>query len=190
MCDITPSHRTCPRLAEIGLTVITTAKISNKFSRESPYFKNNFSRESPQFQTIFRWGKRESPSPKRVDRKTVQFGNLNIFGLISSVCGCVGQGDHHSRFMCRYIYVTTLWNVWHDFFTWDIQPIPREMTFSKALSKLKAQSSNVSFPWNVAKETFELWALSFEIAFENVTPSGIGCTLVGAMGSSFEFGDS
>jgi len=49
------------------------------------------------------------------------------------------------------------------------------MTFSKALSKLKAHSLNVSFHWNVAKETFELWALSFEIAFENVTPSGIGC---------------
>jgi len=28
-------------------------------------------------------------------------------------------------------------------------------------SKLKAQSSNVSFHWNIAKETFELWALSF-----------------------------
>ena len=42
--------------------------------------------------------------------------------------------------------------------------------------KLKAQSSKVSsttFQW---KETLELWALSFETAFENVTPSGIGCT--------------
>ena len=29
------------------------------------------------------------------------------------------------------------------------------------VSKLKAQSSNGSFHWNVAKETFELWALSF-----------------------------
>jgi len=47
------------------------------------------------------------------------------------------------------------------------------VTFSKAVSKLKAQSSNVSFHWNVAKETFELWALSFETAFENVDPSGI-----------------
>ena len=28
-------------------------------------------------------------------------------------------------------------------------------------SKLKAHSSNVSFHWNVAKETLELWALSF-----------------------------
>ena len=31
----------------------------------------------------------------------------------------------------------------------------------RMLSKLKVQSSNVSFHWNVAKETFELWALSF-----------------------------
>jgi len=43
-------------------------------------------------------------------------------------------------------------------------------------SKLKAQSSNVSFQWNMAKQTFELWALSFERAFENVTPDGMGCT--------------
>jgi hypothetical protein len=42
-------------------------------------------------------------------------------------------------------------------------------------SKLKAQSWNGSFHWIVAKEMFELWALSFETAFENVTPSGIGC---------------
>jgi len=42
--------------------------------------------------------------------------------------------------------------------------------------KLKAQSSNVSFATFQRKETFELWALSFETAFENVTPSGIGCT--------------
>ena len=42
-----------------------------------------------------------------------------------------------------------------------LQPIPLGVTFSNALSKLKAQSSNVSFHWNVAKETFELWALSF-----------------------------
>ena len=46
--------------------------------------------------------------------------------------------------------------------------IPLGVTFSNAVSKLKAQSSKVSFPWNVVKETFnfELWA------FENVTPSG------------------
>ena len=40
---------------------------------------------------------------------------------------------------------------------------------------LKAQSSNVSFATFQWKERFELWALSFETAFENVTPSGIGC---------------
>ena len=43
-------------------------------------------------------------------------------------------------------------------------------------SKFKAQSSNISFHWNEAKETCELWALSFETALENVTPGGIGCT--------------
>ena len=42
--------------------------------------------------------------------------------------------------------------------------------------KLKAHSSNVSFAMFRCKETFELWALSFETAFENVTPSGIGYT--------------
>jgi len=41
--------------------------------------------------------------------------------------------------------------------------------------KLKAQSSNVFFATFQWKETFELWALSFEKAFENVTPGGIGC---------------
>ena len=42
--------------------------------------------------------------------------------------------------------------------------------------KLEAQSSNVSFAMFQWKETFELWALSFETAFKNVTPSGIGYT--------------
>jgi len=37
-----------------------------------------------------------------------------------------------------------------------VQPIPLGVMFSNAVSKLKAQSSNVSFHWNVAKETFEL----------------------------------
>ena len=44
--------------------------------------------------------------------------------------------------------------------------------------KLKAQSYHVSFATFQWKETFELWASSFETAFENVTPSGIGCTYV------------
>jgi len=44
--------------------------------------------------------------------------------------------------------------------------------------KLKAQRSNVSFATFQWKETFDLWALSFETAFKNVTPSGISCTSV------------
>ena len=61
----------------------------------------------------------------------------------------------------------------------NIQPIPLGVTFSNAVSKLKAQSSNFSFHWNVAaaKEMFVLWALSFE----NDTPSGIGCTFISFM---------
>jgi len=43
-----------------------------------------------------------------------------------------------------------------------VQPIPLGVTFSNAVSKLKAPSTNVSFHWNVAKETVELWALSFQ----------------------------
>jgi len=51
-------------------------------------------------------------------------------------------------------------------------------TFSKAVStwKLKTQSSSFSFATFQWKETFKLWALSFERAFENVTTGRIGCT--------------
>jgi len=75
------------------------------------------------------------------------------------VCMCV----------CIYIYGYIQTDIY-------IQPIPLGVTFSKAQSsKLKAQRSNVSFATFHWKETFELWVLSFETAFENVTPSGIGC---------------
>ena len=43
------------------------------------------------------------------------------------------------------------------------QPIPLGLTFSNAVSKLKG--SNVSVATFYWKETFELWALSFERAF-------------------------
>ena len=76
--------------------------------------------------------------------------------------------NRHSHIVLAHMNITQA-------HTANLQPIPRGVTFSKALSKLKAQSSNVSFHWNLAKETFELWAFSFETAFENVTPSGIGC---------------
>jgi len=63
-----------------------------------------------------------------------------------------------------------------------LQPIPLVVTFSKAGSKLKAQSSNVSFVTFQWKETFELRALSFDRVFENVTPSWIGCTCISCYG--------
>ena len=73
-----------------------------------------------------------------------------------------------------------------------LQPIPLGLTFSNDVSKLKAQNSNISFHWNVEKDMFELknqtslWTetwkkrrSSFELwAFENDTPSGIGCIIV------------
>jgi len=58
-------------------------------------------------------------------------------------------------------------------FPMKLQPIP--LGFSNAVSKLKAQSSIVSFATFQWKETFELWALSFETASENVTLRGIEC---------------
>ena len=44
--------------------------------------------------------------------------------------------------------------------TTHVQPIPLGVTFSNAVSKLKAQSSNVSFHWNVAQEALELSKMS------------------------------
>jgi len=49
--------------------------------------------------------------------------------------------------LCTFILHTNLRHIWSHL-GWHF-------------SKLKAQSSNVSFHWNVAKETFELGALSF-----------------------------
>jgi len=43
------SHHLYPQTEEIGLYMITSANISNKFSQESPYTSNTFSRESPKF---------------------------------------------------------------------------------------------------------------------------------------------
>jgi len=69
-------------------------------------------------------------------------------------------------------------SVWQFLAMIQVQPNPLGVTFSKAVSKLKAPSSNVSFATFQCKETFELSALSFERAFENVTPRGIGCTFI------------
>ena len=60
------------------------------------------------------------------------------------------------------IVPTQCMSLWHNALCrHDVHPIPLGVTFSNAVSKLKAQSSNVSFHWNVAKETCELLALSF-----------------------------
>jgi len=58
-----------PQTKEIGLKIITTAKISNKFSQESPYMSNTFSRESPTFQTGFHVNNR---SPRHSKECTVK----------------------------------------------------------------------------------------------------------------------
>jgi len=52
-----------------------------------------------------------------------------------------------------------------------IQPIPPAVTFSKNLSKLM---SLLTETWQKRRSSFELVALSFETAFENVTSNGIG----------------
>jgi len=57
-----------------------------------------------------------------------------------------------------------------------VQPSQPVLTFSKAGSKLKSQSSNVSFDSFQWKDAFDIWALSFERAFENVSTCEIGCT--------------
>ena len=61
---------------EIGLKTITTAKISNKFSQESPYIKlNMFSRESPKFVTGLQVSKR---SPRHSKEQAGKPPNLEI----------------------------------------------------------------------------------------------------------------
>jgi len=64
-----------PQTEEIGLQIITTAKISNEFSRESPYISNTFSGVSPNFQTNFHVSKR---SPRHSKDLTGKLLDLKI----------------------------------------------------------------------------------------------------------------
>jgi len=61
---------------EIGLKIITTAKISNKLSQESPYISNTFSWESPKFLMGFRVSKRSpchsKECPGKLDNLEIQ----------------------------------------------------------------------------------------------------------------------
>jgi len=61
-------------------------------------------------------------------------------------------------------HFSTAYDSWGDIF---------ECCFKAQSSKLKRLFA--TFQW---KETFELWALSFERAFENVIKDGIGCTYI------------
>jgi len=63
-----PSDDT-PQMQKIELKMITTAKISNKFSLKSPYISNTLSRESPKFETNFHMGKRSPRHSKDLKRK-------------------------------------------------------------------------------------------------------------------------
>ena len=56
---------------------------------------------------------------------------------------------------------------------------PLEMYMYIFTQKLYVYISSSRLQEGKNKKTFELWALSFERAFEIVTPSGIGCTSQG-----------
>jgi len=72
----------CPRTEEIRLTTIATAKISNKFSRESPYISNTFSGEFPKLQARFHMGKRSRRHSKDLSGKIIDLG-IQIFQVWS-----------------------------------------------------------------------------------------------------------
>jgi len=67
-----------PQTEEIRLQIITTSKISNKFSQESPYISNTFSRESPKFQKGVHVSKR-SPCHSGVKMKRLPGNTTNSY---------------------------------------------------------------------------------------------------------------
>jgi len=69
------ARKSVPQTEEIGLKIITTAKMVNKVSQESSYISNTFSRESSQFQTVFHVSKR---SPCHFKRTPGKPANLEI----------------------------------------------------------------------------------------------------------------
>jgi len=95
-CERVMSHNemtrgTChPKTEEIGLKIITTAKIWNEFSRESPYITLNPKHVFtgvPKYSSKFSRQYTESPALKRSYGKTVRSGDPNILSMISSVSG-------------------------------------------------------------------------------------------------------
>jgi len=64
-----------PQTEEIGLEIISTAKISDRFSQESLYISITFSRESPKFETGVQLSKR---SPRHSKENPGKLDNLEI----------------------------------------------------------------------------------------------------------------
>jgi len=67
-----------PQTEEIGLEIITTAKISNKFSRGSPNISIKFLRESPKFDNKIHGNKRSPRHSKDLSGKLIDL-EIQIF---------------------------------------------------------------------------------------------------------------
>ena len=81
------NHIPMPQTEEIGLQIITTAKIPNKLSLASPYISNTFSWESQKFQSLFQLSKRIPRLSKDLSGKLLDLEIQRIPSLISSVSG-------------------------------------------------------------------------------------------------------
>jgi len=120
-CDMTHScvwFSLYRQTGEIGLDIITTAKISTSFHGSPFNFPTSFHGSPENVRQVFTGVKRESPSLQRLDRKTFQSGDTKIPSLISSVSGCedvdIGKCSHvviggimysllHSVIACGYL---------------------------------------------------------------------------------------
>ena len=60
-----------PQTEEIGLKIITTAKISNRFSYKSTYISNTFSRSPQNFKQVFSWVDRVPVTQKRIQENWI-----------------------------------------------------------------------------------------------------------------------
>ena len=78
-----------PRTEEIVLKIITTAKISNKFSPQSPYISNTLSRESSKFQANFHVSQRSPRHSKELPGFPAESRDPNILSMIFSVSGYI-----------------------------------------------------------------------------------------------------
>ena len=81
------SLKICHGSRRSHLKIITTAKIYNKFSWESPYILNMFPRESPKFQTGFNMSQWSARYSKEWTGKPSKSGDPKFSSVISSVSG-------------------------------------------------------------------------------------------------------